>query len=214
MTTSSSRSLQLNSISTSSDGFSGYVESSGSLAVGGTTSQRVCGFAGFAGDNLARLAQSPLPQRRSFFARGAGWQPGNPATPLDTRQRIESHPDYFTSSCEALMTDWRPLSRSFLWRRSVGLVSPRQPRRRVGKDCSTVLLQRHEIIQDIDAGGQTSGNQAGGHTDDIGAVFGGVEWRVLALLHKTASRPAPLDCCRGSADRRYKSRQRPPMARI
>src|SRR6266571_2901252 len=60
-------------------------------------------------------------------------------------------------------------------------IGPGQPRRRVRKDCGAVLLQRHQVIQDIAPGVEAGGNQARQHTGNVSAVLGAIKQRVLAL---------------------------------
>src|SRR5207302_7879442 len=68
-----------------------------------------------------------------------------------------------------------------LRRGPAGGIGPWQPRRRLRKDLGTVLLQRHQVLQGIDARLETGGDQTGEHTGDVGAVLSAVEQRVLAL---------------------------------
>ena len=61
------------------------------------------------------------------------------------------------------------------------MVRPGQPRLRLSKDFTAVLLECHEVLQDTHPRVETGGDQAREHTGDIGAVLTLVEQRVLAL---------------------------------
>jgi hypothetical protein len=59
----------------------------------------------------------------------------------------------------------------------------------MGKDRPAVVLQRHQILQGVDTGMETGGDQAGEYTGDIGAVLILVEQGVLTLPNEQLERP-------------------------
>jgi hypothetical protein len=51
-----------------------------------------------------------------------------------------------------------------------------------------VLLPRHQVLQGIDPGIQTGGDQTGEDTGDVGTVLGGIEQGVLPLPNEEFQR--------------------------
>ena len=58
---------------------------------------------------------------------------------------------------------------------------PRQPRRRLLEDGVAMGLQGYQILQGIDAGLHTGGDQAGQDAGDLRTVRAGVEQTILSL---------------------------------